>query len=199
MIRLFKGLFPFFCGILLHSIYTMASEEENSTGILGAVSSAAQQATSVVSSALEAMHITAPHDQDTEAQDEKKAENGNENGDEKEAGAEEQESRQEDKDAGDLEDGEIREANGKEEKQGPRTVFDDPASFNLKVGHEAGVSPYPMVTNDPFPNRSTHCTHRGHFISVRQPLKICLKLPHLHRPTAAQRKRPQDGWRRSER
>lgn len=175
----------------------MASEA-NSTGILGAVSSAAQQATSVVSSALEAMHITAPHDQDTEAQDGKKAENGNENGGEKENGTKEQESRQDDKDAGDLEEGEIRETNGKEEKTGPRTVFDDPASFNLKVRLNLTRS-HVLFTNSAFPNRSTHCTRRGHFISVRQPLKICPKLPHLHRPTAAQRKRQQDGWRRSER
>ena len=103
----------------------MASEE-STTGLLGAVSSAAQQATSVVSSALEAMHITAPHDQDAAAQNGSKGEGETEN-------SKEQASRPEDKDTEDLEEGEIRETNGKEDKQGPRTVFDDPASFNLKV------------------------------------------------------------------
>lgn len=96
----------------------MAESQDNSIGILGAVSSVAQQATSVVSNALEAMHITAPHDQEKETQDV----NGKAEVDQEDK-----------KDAAELEEGEIREANGKEEKQGPKTVFDDPASFNLKV------------------------------------------------------------------
>lgn len=111
--------------------HIMASEE-NPTGLLGAVSSAAQQATSVVSSALEAMHITAPHDQDAAAQDGEKDQNDGKGEGETES-SKAQASRSEDKDTEDLEEGEIRETNGKQDKQGPRTVFEDPASFNLKV------------------------------------------------------------------
>ncbi|KAI5452188.1 eukaryotic translation initiation factor 4E [Naganishia albida] len=92
----------------------MAESQEKPAGILDAVSSVAQQATSVVSNALEAMHITAPNDQQNEDQQV----NGKTEADLK--------------DAADLEEGEIRQTNSKEEKQGPKTVFDDPASFNLK-------------------------------------------------------------------
>lgn len=133
----------------------MASEE-TPTGLLGAVSSAAQQATSVVSSALEAMHITASHDQDAEAQGESKKENGD--AAEKENGTgKEQDSQQEDKDAAELEEGEIREANGQEEKQGPRTVFDDPASFNLKVRRSRpSLGPNPDCSHLPFSSNFQH-------------------------------------------
>ncbi|KAJ9106862.1 hypothetical protein QFC19_002991 [Naganishia cerealis] len=93
--------------------------EDSATGILGAVTSAAQSATSVVSSALEAMHITAAHDGDA----------AGESTDTKNDG---EETEQANKDEADLEEGEIRETNG-QAKDGPKTVFDDPVAFTLKV------------------------------------------------------------------
>lgn len=97
------------------------AEQESSAGILGAVTSVAQSATSAVSNALEAMHITAApatgqdSEQSTKAENEKEqAENG-------------------DKNETDLEDGEIRESNGHQAKDGSKTVFDDATAFDLKV------------------------------------------------------------------
>ncbi|KAJ9098641.1 hypothetical protein QFC21_004289 [Naganishia friedmannii] len=96
------------------------AEQESSAGILGAVTSVAQSATSVVSSALEAMHITAPH---TEREDTEKTTDAEDK----------QESAQDgDKDEADLEDGEIRESNGHQAKDGSKTVFDDATAFDLK-------------------------------------------------------------------
>lgn len=175
----------------------MADSQDNSTGILGAVSSVAQQATSVVSNALEAMHITAPQDQENETQDV----NGKSEVDQEDK-----------KDAAELEEGEIRETNGKEEKQGPKTVFDDPASFNLKVSSALFsldvsscvaetlstviLSP-PMLTSPSL--FSTHCTPHGHCISARQMSRTCPKRQLHQQLVAALSKRPQTGWRTSER
>ncbi|KAJ9122488.1 hypothetical protein QFC22_001916 [Naganishia vaughanmartiniae] len=95
------------------------AEQESSAGILSAVTSVAQSATSVVSNALEAMHITAANTEEdttetTETEDKKEV---TENGD---------------KDETDLEDGEIRESNGHQAKDGEKTVFDDATAFDLK-------------------------------------------------------------------
>lgn len=167
----------------------MAESQEKPAGILDAVSSVAQQATSVVSNALEAMHITAPNDQQNEDQQV----NGKTEADLK--------------DAADLEEGEIRQTNSKEEKQGPKTVFDDPASFNLKVSCAYDLDVH--VRKSPQWNRclcslapcshSTHCTPHGHSISARPMLKTCRKRQLLRQQVVAPLKRLQTGWRISER
>lgn len=99
----------------------MAEQDTSSAGILGAVTSVAQSATSVVSNALEAMHITAAQTDDeskelTDAEDKKEEVQNADN-----------------KDEADLEDGEIRESNGHQAKDGSKTVFDDATAFDLKV------------------------------------------------------------------
>ncbi|KAJ9127046.1 hypothetical protein QFC24_001278 [Naganishia onofrii] len=98
----------------------MAEQDTSSAGILGAVTSVAQSATSVVSNALEAMHITAAQIDDeskelTDAEDKKEEVQNADN-----------------KDEADLEDGEIRESNGHQAKDGSKTVFDDATAFDLK-------------------------------------------------------------------